>query len=794
MLRSLSLRWKILLALLGLSVLPLLLVSLLFSQMTDTRFNIELQEKSQRTGHLIQQTTASLQRELVSDLQILQESGELINAVYFNQLTADSARLKPLLQKILLSYDLDRVELQAQNGILYSITQLTENLEQEILTEGEKEQLESELGSAASGRLQLIRGELTLAASIPIQLQGQYIARLNGFRIFTDQKALTLQEMVGTELAFHNNNKIVASSNPALAELDLRAIIKSKLSRTTLHDTPYALFPFSLKNNQGGFFLALDRTAAQIARNEMKNTLMVALITVFFLAAGLAIFVSRGITTPLQEVVGNLHQISEGAGDLTCTLSVSSSDEVGALASSFNRLMASLREMISAIRKAATNIGDATQQIGVRSAGLSKEALEQSQALEKSHAGIKEISERAEAIADNVSSLVASVQQSAAATHEFGSTTSGISEQMEHLFEITTEISSSIHQLSSSNQQTEENISALSYNAEKTATAIREMDGATHAIEDGANQTRTLIEQAAGHSLEGKSAVMDTIRGISGLQETIEQANQSIRELGNRSDTIGNIVNVIAEIADQTNLLALNAAIIAAQAGDHGKGFAVVANEIRSLAERTSTSTSEIASIIENLQDGTRLAARAIEAGSIKAEQEVARSQTAGEILEKLHNSSIASKDQVEKITNLTRRQTQESSTITESVLSFTETLQQIAASIGQQTSSTQHLAGAAEQMTAISARVKTSTNEQKRGGQQIALAMELIQQTIEKIHSATLQQSTRSHEAIEVVGKAAEIAENNTELANQFDQIVRTLTTQAKNLQKNVGAFKIDA
>ena len=94
--------------------------------------------------------------------------------------------------------------------------------------------------------------------------------------------------------------------------------------------------------------------------------------------------------------------------------------------------------------------------------------------------------------------------------------------------------------------------------------------------------------------------------------------------------------------------------------------------------------------------------------------------------------------------------------------------------------------------MTGISARVKISTNEQKRGSQQIASAMEQIQQTIENIHSATLQQSERSHEAIEVVATAAEIAENNVERANQFDQIVKTLTVQAKNLQKDVGAFKV--
>jgi methyl-accepting chemotaxis protein len=792
MLRSLSLRWKILIALLCLSVLPLLLVSLLFTQMTNSRFNSELMAKADRTGNFVIQASNSKQRELASDMRPLQESGDLINAVYFNQLTGDDTRLAPLLRKIFLNYDLDRIELLSQSGILYFITHNSQDLEKEILTEEEKHQLPKELNAKADSHMQLIRGELTLTSGIPLLLQGQVIARLSGYRVFSDQTALELRDMTGTELAFHNNIQVVATSHPLFSTLNLRDILNHTLDQTTISDTPYTLFPFSLKNDQGGFFLAIDRTAAQNAQHEMKQTLMITLVAVLILAGIVAIFVSRGITTPLHQVVIKLQQFSEGAGDLTRTLPVTSADEVGALANSFNRLMSSLREMISGTRTAAGNIGNATQQISSRSAELNNEAKVQSQALEKSHAEIKGISDRAEEIANNVSSLVASVQESAAVTQEFGSTSTGISAQMENLFTITNEISSSIHQLSSSNQQIEVNISELSRNAKETSESIRQMDDATHSIEEGANQTRTLVEQAAGQSLEGKSAVLDTIRGISGLQKTIEQANQSIRDLGTRSDAIGNIVNVIAEIADQTNLLALNAAIIAAQAGEHGRGFAVVAHEIRNLAERTSISTEEIAEIIENLQDGTRLAASAIEAGSIKAEQEVARSQSAGDALEKLHNSSVASKDQVEKITEMARRQTDESRTITQSILGITDALQQIATSIGQQTFSTRTLASAAEQMTGISSRVKNSTNEQKRGSQQIAIAMELIQQTIEKIHSATMQQSERSHEAIEVVAKAAEIAENNVERANQFDQIVKTLSVQAKNLQKDVGAFKV--
>jgi methyl-accepting chemotaxis protein len=792
MFRTLSLRWKILIALLGLSLLPLILVSMLFTQMTDSRFQRELNEKAERTGNFVRASNQAMQMEMGAELNRLEENSELINAIYFNQLTGDTNRLTQLLIKILHSYAVDRIELRNKNGILYTLIRGQTTLDKEILTESESEKLPAELEAKEENHTQLIRGNLTLAASIPIRLQGEAIARLYGFRIFNNAIANKLKGLTGTELAFHNSNRILASSLPALMQLDLADILSGKLKQIEIDSAPFSIFASDLPNKQGGFFLVINNSAAQNARNQMRQTLIISLVIVSFLAAGVAFIVARGITTPLKEVVENLQQIAEGAGDLTRTLPIKAHDEVGALATSFNRLMTSLRQMISRTRVATQNVGDATGQIGSRAAELNSEAREQSLALEKSHLAIKLISEMAGEINDNVSSLVASVQESAAATHEFGSTTTGISEQMEHLFAITNEISSSIHQLSSSNMQIEGNISALSGSALETAESIRQMEEATRSINLGAEHTRKLVEEAAAHSLKGKAAVIDTIRGISGLQQTIEQAHNSIRDLGNRSDAIGNIVNVIAEIADQTSLLALNAAIIAAQAGEHGKGFAVVATEIRSLAERTSISTDEIADIIENLQEGTRNAASAIEAGSIKAEQEVARSRTSGEILEKLHDSSLTAKTQVEQISLLVRRQSEASRNITLAAVSITETLQQIAESIGQQSYSTRHLAEAAEQMTGISARVKNSTSEQKRGSHQITLAMELIQQTIEKIHLATLQQNERCQEANEVVGKAADIAENNAQRANQFDQIVKTLSAQARSLQKDVETFKV--
>ena len=142
--------------------------------------------------------------------------------------------------------------------------------------------------------------------------------------------------------------------------------------------------------------------------------------------------------------------------------------------------------------------------------------------------------------------------------------------------------------------------------SQTVANSITKMQDSSAVVYQHVDATRHAIGETRSRVDSCQKVFQQTASSMDSLSGQIDQASGKVSELDARGKDIGQIINVINEIADQTNLLALNAAIEAARAGEHGRGFAVVATEVRNLAERTQRSTLEVQGVIETIRNDTR--------------------------------------------------------------------------------------------------------------------------------------------------------------------------------------------
>ena len=257
-------------------------------------------------------------------------------------------------------------------------------------------------------------------------------------------------------------------------------------------------------------------------------------------------------------------------------------------------------------------------------------------------------------------------------------------------------LASASEQISSSAAEQAQSAETQKDQASQVATAMQEMSSTVQQVSENPNRAAEASRQAAETALHGGGTVDETLAKMRMIASAVSGTAKKVEELGKRSDEIGRIVGVIDDIADQTNLLALNAAIEAARAGEQGRGFAVVADEVRKLAERTTSATKEIAHMIKNIQDETRLAVTAMETGTRQVEEGVTSTAEAGKSLKQIIDMAEQVGEMITHIATAATEQASASEQVNQSMDQIARLIHESAAGSQEAAKACQHLSGLA--------------------------------------------------------------------------------------------------
>jgi methyl-accepting chemotaxis protein len=429
--------------------------------------------------------------------------------------------------------------------------------------------------------------------------------------------------------------------------------------------------------------------------------------TLIVLAVGFvfAYITARNITQPLQHLITVAREIGD-SGDLDQNIDIHRNDEIGALATTFNNMVAYLKEMASVSMAVAE--GDLSVEVVPRS---KRDTL--GNAFVRMSHGLQTL---VRTTRDSASQVSAGSNQVAGAADESAKVSVQASSAIE-------EVTSTMHEMSINVQNVVKNTQVQASSVAETSASIDQMVTSIQRVADTAKVLLDIANRSREEVSTGIQTMEKATDGLNRTNRAIQSSAEIINVLGHRADDIGKIIEVIDDLAEQTNLLALNAAIEAARAGEHGLGFAVVADEVRKLAEKSTQSTKEIADLIQSIQREARQAVENMERSTRIVEEGLNLGNDLGTALHKISN------------------------VVTE-VYKFS---QEIGAATNEQSVGSSQIAKATSRLTEITQEINSAVEEQASGAQAVVRAMDKMRELVQQSASSSTELSAAAEQMLKL-------------------------------------------
>ena len=429
---------------------------------------------------------------------------------------------------------------------------------------------------------------------------------------------------------------------------------------------------------------------------KMYNSLLFMLLIAIIISAVLGVIIARFISGKIKIIDLAAQKIA--AGDINVNIDIQLEDEIGSLSKSFQKMVENIRDSMNKIKQKSEEAETASRMAAdaEKLANNQKEYLARSTKLmlgemDKFAEGDLTVSLQIEDPNDEIGRLFAG----------FNIAISNLKEVVSNVMEVASLAAAASTQIYSTTEELASGAQEQSAQTSDVATAVEEMTKTILATAGNASNVSNSSKDVNEQAKLGVKKVDENKKGIERISSSSGKTGEIIASLAGKTDQIGEIAQVIDDIANQTNLLALNAAIEAARAGEQGRGFAVVADEVRKLAERTTKATKEIAVTITAIQKEAKDADRSM--------SEASQAVDAGKVLTDELEIALVS--------------------ILDSMKNLTLEVEQVAAASEEQSTTAEMISKNIEMINNV-------TNETTNGISQIAKASENLQKITEKLNN----------------------------------------------------------
>lgn len=351
--------------------------------------------------------------------------------------------------------------------------------------------------------------------------------------------------------------------------------------------------------------------------------------TLLLLVGGVAFLLRRVVLRPVRALAATNERIR--AGDYTVRVEVMATDELGEVATSFNRMADETFTLFRNQEQERENLQTSVLKLLEDVSGVAEGDLTVEAQVSADATG---------AIADSFNHMIYELRR-----------------VVSHVQAVSSQVSSAANEIQSTAEHLAQGSTSQAGQIVDSSTALSEMATSIQQVAENATLCAAVADQALANARQGALAVQNTIEAMHHMQDEVETTATRIQSLGERSQQIGEIVQLIGDIADRTSVLALNASIEASLAGEVGQGFAVVAHEVERLAESAFGATRQIAGLIKAIQEETQQAVKAMTQSSNEVVRGSQVADQAGQALQEIETVSTRLADLIQAISMASTQQ-----------------------------------------------------------------------------------------------------------------------------------------